>query len=85
MATHRMGRSIRRVADNLRRIQSAHGRDAVATYLGNPTVQLWRDVVRSRIHSQPAHTQSLRLLQLINWHHLAVISCSGTAAAPIPH
>ena len=57
-------------ARRLREVQSAHGRDAVALYLGNPTV-----------HSYGASLGSLRLARVLRTRH----RYSATSVDQLPH
>jgi anaerobic selenocysteine-containing dehydrogenase len=75
------------VAANLKRIQSAHGRNAIATYLGNPTVHSYGAMLFAPGFIQSLHTRNRFSATSVDQlaHHLAAYFMFGhQLLLPIP-
>ena len=75
------------VAANLKRIQAAHGRDAVATYLGNPTVHSYGAMLFAPGFIRSLHTRNRFSATSVDQlaHHLAAFFMFGhQLLLPIP-
>jgi anaerobic selenocysteine-containing dehydrogenase len=75
------------VAENLQRIQAAHGRDAVATYLGNPTVHSYGAMLFAPGFIRSLHTRNRFSATSVDQlaHHLAAYFMFGhQLLLPIP-
>src|SRR5881394_4030379 len=75
------------VAENLKRIQSVHGRDAVATYLGNPTVHSYGAMLFAPGFIRSLHTRNRFSATSVDQlaHHLAAFFMFGhQLLLPIP-
>jgi len=75
------------VADNLKRIQTAHGRNAVATYLGNPTVHSYGAMLFAPGFIRSLHTRNRFSATSVDQlaHHLAAYFMFGhQLLLPVP-
>lgn len=79
--------ALEEVAANLKRIQTAHGRDAVATYLGNPTVHSYGAMLFAPGFIRSLHTRNRFSATSVDQlaHHLAAYFMFGhQLLLPIP-
>jgi anaerobic selenocysteine-containing dehydrogenase len=75
------------VAQNLKRVQTAHGKDAVATYLGNPTVHSYGAILFAPGFIRSLHTKNRFSATSVDQlaHHLAAYFMFGHQfLLPIP-